>query len=130
MKRIILFATVLALVIFVSCKKEADPAPTGPVYTKPVVTTAPVTSFSPGFAFGGGTVISDGGDYVSTRGVAWSTKPNEIFGMCFQTQDGILTGTFVSKMTILPNTTYYVRAYAVNRQNHYGFGQERSLTAP
>jgi hypothetical protein len=130
MKTLLSATVVAAVILFTSCKKSDPEVPAGPVIGPPTVITLPVTSFSPGFAFGGGNITNSGGDSVTIRGVAWYTLPNYPFGQCYQTLDGFFAGTYVSKMTVSPNTTYYVRAYAANGKGFYGYGQELSFTTP
>ena len=62
-----------------------------------------------------GDVSNDGGGYVSARGVCWGTKPNPTVADNL-TCDGKGGGYFTSVITgLMPNTTYYIRAYATNR---------------
>lgn len=128
--KLILAALTLSMVLLVSCKKEKEePAP--PPYIDPTLTTSPVTNITGNSAVSGGTLITDGGYHITTRGIAWTTVPNQIFGLCNQTADGAGMGTFTSTMTnLLPHTTYYVRAYAANGKGFYGFGKEISFTTP
>jgi uncharacterized protein (TIGR02145 family) len=80
----------------------------------PTVTTTAVTPIALTTAVSGGNVTADGGGAVTARGVCWSTSANPtITGS--KTTDGTGTGIFVSNMTsLLPATTYHVRAYATN----------------
>jgi uncharacterized protein (TIGR02145 family) len=83
-------------------------------YSLPVVTTATITNIAQNTATGGGNVTSDGGAFVSARGVCWSTSPNPTTAGNY-TIDGTGGGSFVSNLTGLSaNTPYYVRAYATN----------------
>jgi hypothetical protein len=62
----------------------------------------------------GGNVVSDGGEAVIARGVCWST---EVYPTIINnyTTDGIGAGIFTSSVTgLLPETIYYIRAYAAN----------------
>jgi hypothetical protein len=96
----------------------------------PTVTTAPVTSITTNSAECGGEVISDGGAEVTTRGVCWSTSPNPTV-LDNYTTDGNGTGVFTSAITGLsPNTTYYVKAYAVNLVGTAYGSIEESFTTP
>ncbi len=80
----------------------------------PTVTTAAVSSSTATSASGGGEVTSDGGAEVTVRGVCWSTSENPTTDDSYTT-DGSGTGVFTSSMTgLIPNTYYYVRAYATN----------------
>ncbi len=94
--------------------------------TVPTVTTNAITNILQTTATGGGNVTNDGGLSVITRGICWSTSPNpEITDST--TIDGSGTGVFISLMTGLsPNTTYYVRAYAINNEG-IAYGNEVSF---
>lgn len=82
----------------------------------PGVTTASVTSIGQTTATGGGNVISDGGANVTERGVCWSTSNNPTISGSHN-NSGTGTGEFTVNMAgLTPNTTYYVRAYAINSQ--------------
>jgi parallel beta-helix repeat protein len=78
------------------------------------VTTATASSITATGAAGGGNVISNGGATVTARGVCWGlTTDPSLSGS--HSSDGSGTGSFTSALTSLsPNTTYHVRAYAVN----------------
>ena len=85
-------------------------------FGSPSLTTEPVTQITSRSAISGGNIISDGGDAVSARGVVWSTEHNPTLenNLGF-TVDGSGTGTYVSELVgLIPNATYYVRAYATN----------------
>jgi len=95
----------------------------------PVLTTDSVSSITNNSAISGGTIIDDGGSSISNRGVCWSTSQNPTSND-FNTIDGFGTGTFTSNMTgLLMNTTYYVRAYAMNSTG-IGYGPQVSFSTP
>ena len=82
--------------------------------TLPTLTTAAITSIETTTAISGGIISSDGASNLTSRGICWSTNTNPTTADS-KTSDGTGTGTFVSNLTgLLPNTTYYVRAYATN----------------
>jgi len=86
--------------------------------TNPVVlatlTTTTVSSRTTSSAVSGGTITDDGGGTISARGVCWSTEENPLTTDS-KTIDGADMGIFASNLTgLTPNTTYYVRAYAIN----------------
>ena len=89
----------------------------------PYVITASVTDIGQTTALGGGNVISDGGMTVAERGICWSTSQNPtISGNHASNGSGI--GSYTVNMTgLTPNTSYYVRAYAVNSQGA-AYGEE------
>ena len=95
--------------------------------TIPTVTTSTVSNISATSATCGGNVTSDGGSYVYYRGVCYGTTPNQFFTENY-TINGEGTGTFTSNLTNLtPNTTYYVRAFAINDAGT-AYGDEYSFT--
>ena len=80
----------------------------------PVVTTNNISNITTTSATCGGNVTSDGGVSVTARGVYYSTSSN-FGGSYFVTTNGSGTGSFTSSLTnLIPNTTYYVKAYATN----------------
>ena len=90
---------------------------------KPTVSTASVTNIGNTTATGGGNVISNGGATVTERGICWSTSHNPTISGS-HANSGTGTGEFMVSMTNLtPNTTYYVRAYAINSQGS-AYGEE------
>jgi uncharacterized protein (TIGR02145 family) len=81
---------------------------------KPSVTTNTVTEITSSSAKSGGNITSDGGTSITSRGVCWSTSQNPTPSGA-HTEDGAGTGSFNSILSdLLPNTYYYVRAYATN----------------
>ncbi|NQV03800.1 MAG: lamin tail domain-containing protein, partial [Bacteroidia bacterium] len=79
------------------------------VITDPVVTN--ITNIT---ATGGGDVTDDGGSPVIARGLCYGTTFDPTLADMFTVEPGTL-GAFTSDMTgLLPQTTYYVRAYATN----------------
>lgn len=97
----------------------------------PTLTTAPITTITPTTATGGGDVINNGGSDVIVRGVLWSTTPKPTTGNHDGiTMNGTGTGRFTSSLTgLVPNTTYYVRAYAINT-NGTDYGPQVSFHTP
>ena len=97
------------------------------VNTIPTVETGTVENITTSSADCGGSVTSDGGAAVSSRGVCWSTIPSPTISGA-HTTDGNGTGTFASHITgLTDNTTYYVRAYATNSVGT-AYGDEISFT--
>ncbi len=83
----------------------------------PTVTTSVVCNIGQSEAISGGNVTNDGGGAVTARGVCWSITQNPVI-TDNHTTDGTGVGTYISNLTgLIPNTTYYLRAYAIN-----GFG--------
>ena len=93
----------------------------------PTVTTNAVTQITEATAVAGGNVISDGGATVTERGVCVATVSNPTISNTKVTA-GSGTGSFTCDLTGLQaNTTYYVRAYAVNSKG-VAYGEEVSFT--
>ncbi|MDP8209350.1 MAG: tandem-95 repeat protein [Candidatus Stygibacter australis] len=93
----------------------------------PEVSTAEITEITEYSALGGGVVIHDGNNTVDTRGICWNEAGNPTIDMDMFTEDGEGLGEFVSEMqTLMPGTTYYVRAYATNFYG-CGYGEEVSF---
>lgn len=85
-----------------------------PIFHLATITTDSVTNITKINAICGGNVLSDGGTLVLERGICWSTSPQPTITND-HTSDGAGTGAFLSYITGLSeNTTYYVRAYAIN----------------
>jgi hypothetical protein len=62
----------------------------------------------------GGTILNNGANTISSSGVCWSTSPNPTINDNINS-NGNSSGTFNLTITgLTPNTTYYVRAYAIN----------------
>lgn len=94
--------------------------------TYPIVTTYSISDIGITSARSGGNVTSDGGSTVIVKGVCYSKNENPTATNLITT-DGEGEGGFTSHMTDLePNTTYYVRAYALNNVD-YGYGNQRSF---
>ena len=93
----------------------------------PTVTTSQVTNVTQTTATGGGNVTSDGGASVTERGICWSTSHNPTTSGS-HANSGTGTGSFTVNMTgLTANTTYYVRAYAINSAGT-SYGSEVSFT--
>jgi hypothetical protein len=108
----------LCIIIFYGCKK--DPG-------VPIVKTTDASAVSTTTASTGGLVTSDGGSDVIARGVCWSTVPTPTIDNN-KIAAGAGTGSYpvvISGLT--ENTTYYVRAYAINKAGT-GYGNEISFT--
>ena len=93
----------------------------------PTVTTSQVTNIQQTTATGGGNVTNSGGGAVTERGICWSTSHNPTTNSS-HASSGTGTGSFTVSMTGLTNnTTYYVRAYAINSAGT-AYGSEVSFT--
>lgn len=93
----------------------------------PILTTKGVTNITSTAASTGGNVTNDNGYAITARGVCWNTQPNPTTANN-KTSNGSGTGQFTSNIiSLTPNTTYYVRAYAINTEGT-GYGNELSFT--
>jgi uncharacterized protein (TIGR02145 family) len=93
------------------------------------VLTSQVTNIYATKAVSGGIVIQDGGIDVIARGVVWDTVPNPSLQVHIgKTTDGAGMGEFISNLiALLPETNYYLRAYATN-VSETEYGDEISFT--
>jgi uncharacterized protein (TIGR02145 family) len=94
----------------------------------PTVITAQVTDITHNSAVSGGNVTSDGGVYVTNRGVVWSTTANPTIENNEGIAQGSGTGAFVSYLYGLnPSTEYFLRAFATNIEGTV-YGGEQNFT--
>lgn len=103
-----------------------------PQSLSPAVTTASVTSITSSSALAGGNVAAEGGASVTRRGLVYSTSAitdtNNISGggKIIDASGG--TGAFTANLVGLSvNTTYHVRAFAVNAAG-VGYGSTSNFT--
>jgi len=79
------------------------------------LTTTTITTITLTSAVSGGNITADGGGTVTARGVCWATTADPVIGALNTTTNGTGTGIFASALSsLLPGTTYHVRAYATN----------------
>lgn len=115
-----LFIGILTIPLITACSRDLD-ANLPNVQTNGVISVTDTTFEC------GGTVTSDGGFSITSRGICWSAtaKPMAVEG--FKTVDGVGVGTFRSKILhLIPETRYYYRAYATNSEGTT-YGEERSF---
>ncbi len=109
--------------IFNSCNKNEDSDPAKQI---PVITTLDVSQITRSSAVSGGTITSDGGSIVTIRGVCWSTNETPTIADS-TTKNGAGAGSFTSTISnLIPETTYFIRAYATNK-NGTGYGMTMSF---
>jgi uncharacterized protein (TIGR02145 family) len=95
----------------------------------PTVFTFPATLVTTTTATCDGEIMNDGGATVTARGVCYSTNPGPTLAGLFTSQ-GTGPGIFSSNLTgLLPNTTYFVRAYATNSVGT-AYGPQQTFTTP
>jgi len=103
--------------------------PTSSIATSqlPVVSTIIATNNLTPSPTTGGTITSDGGYSITSKGVCWSTSPNPSINNN-STNDGTGALNFTSIISnLLPTTTYYYRAYATNSIGT-GYGNTYTFT--
>ena len=111
------FAIILSCLIFVGCKPEAEAPAVVTQDVEEVMTNAAKVVYN---------VVDDGGAEVTSRGVCWSLVQNPTIDGD-KTNDGVGIGTFTSQLQdLMSDTTYYVRAYAVNNVG-VSYGEEKSF---
>lgn len=89
----------------------------------PSVSTREISDISETSATGGGYGISVEGDFITAKGVCWDILENPTIEDN-KTNDGTGIASFISPVTgLLPNTIYYVRAYATNDAGT-GYGEQ------
>ena len=95
----------------------------------PTIYTKSVTNIMCNSATCGGIITDDGGAPVTARGSCWNTTGTPTIANP-STNDGTGTGSFNSYITgLLPETTYYLRAYATNSAGT-GYGSQKIFTTP
>jgi uncharacterized protein (TIGR02145 family) len=112
---------ILMIILHLYCKNKDV------TFFSPSITTTTVSDILYTSATSGGTVTSDGGTSVVSRGVCWGTSSNPTIENKITT-DGTGTGQFASSITGLSiGKTYYLRAYATNSKGTE-YGSEVSFT--
>ena len=111
-------ACVIAVMgMFQGCKKA----------TVPELTTVAISNVGLTTAVSGGTIIADGGEDITDKGVCWSTSTNPTVADS-KTNEGTGSGNYVSNLVgLAEGTPYYVRAYATNSVGT-AYGNELTFT--
>lgn len=93
----------------------------------PSISTTSISNVDWTSAYSGGNISSDGGAFVTQRGLCWSTSLNPTTANSISL-NGTGVGSFLSQITGLQaNRTYYVRAYAINAAGT-AYGSQVSFT--
>jgi uncharacterized protein (TIGR02145 family) len=104
---------ILTVFLVHSCEKERVPT----------LTTSTIINITGTTATSGGTITSEGSSQVTVRGICWSTGTTPTLADNL-TSDSAGSGSFPSNLTgLTSNTTYNVRAYAINSAGK-GYGNE------
>ena len=101
----------------------------------PTITTNAITGITSNSATFGGAISNVNGNQIMERGIVYSTSPNPtigsnkiMIGSGIGTFDTILGMGNLYAHLLIPNTTYYARAYAVTENNISAYGNEVSFT--
>lgn len=79
------------------------------------VSTSNISSISQTSAISGGSISSDGGSTILSKGLCWSSTNSNPTILNTYNNIGTGIGSFSSTISgLVPNTNYYVRAYATN----------------
>lgn len=109
------------------CKKDSNSSGGSTATGLPVLTTTDITNLTSTAATSGGNITSDGGNSITARGVCWGTVQNPTMASS-KTNNGTGTGSYTSSITgLIANSTYYVRAYAVNNKGT-SYGNQLSFS--
>ncbi|MGE5406521.1 MAG: FISUMP domain-containing protein, partial [Methanosarcina sp.] len=94
---------------------------------KSTIVTSDISETTQTTANSGGNVTSDGGTPVTERGICWNTSGSPTTADNKKTE-GSGTGSFVSSLSgLTPNTTYFLRAYAINEAG-ISYGVEKTFS--
>jgi len=102
---------ILSVSLLFSCSKTTDTPPA--VYT---VSTTPVTSITQTAATTGGSIsVTSGKPAITEKGICYATTSNPTISSQTVTTSGSSLTAFVSNLVgLTANTTYHVRAYAID----------------
>jgi uncharacterized protein (TIGR02145 family) len=98
---------------------------------KPVITTENISKVTSNSAFASASITDDGAAPILLRGFCWSTLPNPTArNKDLLTQNGKGKGTFTNPIGfLLPDSTYYLRAYCSNNGKDTIYGNEVKFKA-
>lgn len=119
MKKIIPLA-LTSLLLLPYCKKDKK-------MTTATISTTSVTGLTSSGVQTGGNISDDGGSAITKRGICWATHSNPSVSDSI-TDNGTGSGSFtVTLNNLSANTTYYIKAYAINGTGT-AYGNEVSFT--
>jgi len=95
--------------------------------TIPTLTTGEISQITANSAAATVNISNDGGGTLLRKGLCWDIEPNPAISDS-RTEEDTNDSNFSSTITnLMPNTLYYVRAYASNSAG-VGYGAERTFT--
>ena len=98
-----------------------------PITSVIMLTTSPISNLTTNSAYSGGNITNNGGSAILKKGVCYSKSLNPLISNSSFTNDGTGFGLYSSYLNNLSvNTTYYIRAYALN-DNDTAYGNEVSF---
>lgn len=120
-RTLIVVITSFTVLLLTNCSKPGStptpppPPPPPPAIVLPTVSTGAVTVQTPASCLAGGNVTNGGGDSVTERGICYNILPLPTIANSTKIISGRGIGAFSATINnITPNTTYYIRAYAIN----------------
>jgi outer membrane protein assembly factor BamB len=112
-----------ALFFFCGCSPNNDDQSPPPA----TIITSPATGITANAAILGGDITNEGGNTITERGIFYGTSPNPSVNNG-KIVMGSGTGSFSATVSgLLPNTLYYVRAFALSSAGLI-FGNQQSFT--
>jgi len=109
----LILVSLFVSVVYYGCTEKEKEKPV--IYNPPTVSaTNPAIEIGGNSAKSGGTIATDGGTKILSRGLCWNLTGSPTIADKISTNASGL-GSFESELKFLyPNTTYFVRAYAAN----------------
>lgn len=95
--------------------------------TQPTVVTGNVSNVSSTYAAATGTITENGGSVITDRGFCWATTQNPTTVNNKISLETTTSDFIASIKGLSPNTTYYLRAYAINAQGT-SYGESETFT--
>ncbi len=115
------------LLVFIGCSSDSSEEMEETIANLPTLSTAEIKEISQASATVGGTISDDGGATITERGVVWAITSNPTINDNKQTI-GSGSGTFeVTLSNLDANTSYFIRAYAINSEG-IAYGGQRQFT--
>ncbi len=114
----------LSISLVWSCSSDSDaPNPPTPINSNIEIETMEVTDVTDRSARSGGLIGEDGGSLILEKGVCWAVSPDPTIEDD-RTNEGQGASQFQSSLTnLIPETTYYYRSYAKNKDG-VGYGNQ------